>query len=251
MKINAPLLIAAIVATTTPYTTAAEFTKTSFEIGYMGFSDTTKDDNPGALDQPFMSFNHIAVKAEQSLFQMIKLENPDNIAGDKRMATKALTIFHHDLGNSAFQFWGQNFLVAHKDIVEDNIYLGAKHKAAFGGVKLKYGVGIHYTHSSSDFKNLDYTGFSGGVGNINMSFRDTLLDWPTLFSLDYTTQFARDEEHAAVFNYDEDYGHQIIASMATNLSDDVFIKANLKHYKSWGCTPNDGVEYGFSIGYVF
>lgn len=234
-----------------PSAFSADFSKTTFELGYMGFSDTTKEDNPGALDQPFIALNHLIIKDDYSFFQLLKFENIGEVKSDKRVATKALTVFHHNLGKSKFQFWGQNFLVAHRDITEDNFYFGVKHATQVGTVKLRYGAGLHYTISSSDFNGLDYAGMSGGVANFNASYRGSLFDTPTSFSFDYITQFARDEKHAAIFNYDKDYGHQIIAAMTNELTKSIYTKFSARHYKSWGCTPNDGIEYGVAIGYRF
>lgn len=245
------LIIAVVAIICTPFTFAKNFVATSVEAGYMGFIASTKDKNPGAFDQPFISFNHVAGTDDYSFFQMIKFENPNNVSSNKRMSTKALTVFRNNIAATNFKVWGQNFLVANKSLVEDNVYMGLTHSVNLSEVKLRYGAGLHYTHSSSNITNKDYTGMSGGVANINTAYKTQLFGLPLGLSLDYITQFARNEEHAAVFNYDKNYGHQIILAAKADLNSSLYAKLAVKDYKSWGATPNDGQEYSVSVGYKF
>ncbi|MGL5487788.1 MAG: outer membrane protein OmpK, partial [Shewanella sp.] len=91
---------------------------------------------------------------------------------------------------------------------------------------------------------------SGYAVVLNAKYPFELLGFKNSLSLNYEAQIDRDKAHQALFSYDS-YGHQIITTLQTNLTDSVFSKIYVTHYDSWGSQYNDGIEYGVSVGYQF
>ncbi|WP_345848697.1 hypothetical protein [Shewanella algae] len=224
---------------------------TQIETGYLGFTSATRDDNPGAFNQSFAALSHFSRDERNTFYQMLKVENPGKWVADKRVAFKSLTVWHYRLNEERTALWLQNFLGTHKHLTEDNFYLGLKQHFDCGALRFNLGLAGHYTVSQSNLTDKDYSGLSGVVLNGNSYYDLPVLPKGWKLNLDYTAAFGRDREHAAVFGYDDDYGHQLFAAVSGPLAQDLSLKLQLTHYKSWGTAPNDGLEYSFSLRYAF
>ena len=233
----------------------ADVTKTSVDLGYKFYTESTKDDNPGVFNQPFVKLNHLGIADWGTYFANIKLENPAELAEnqknqDGKTTLKSLMILENQLGESNFNFWTQNFISASETLVEDNLYLGLTHNTKFKSLSLNYGVGFNYTFGNFSPTSEKFNDLSGYALVVNAKYPFELLGAKHSLSLNYEAQIDRDKAHQELFSY-ESYGHQIITTLQTNLTDSIYTKLHLTHYDSWGAQYNDGIEYGVSVGYQF
>ncbi|MGI3003528.1 outer membrane protein OmpK [Shewanella algae] len=231
--------------------TGAAAASTRVETGYLGFPGDTRSDNRGAFNQPFVALSYFNRDERNTFYQLLKVENPAKVVADKRVAFKSLTIWHYRLNEERTALWLQNFLGTHKHLTEDNFYLGLKQHFDYGSLRFNLGLAGHYTVSQSNLTDRDYSGLSGVVLNGNSYYDLPVLPKGWKLNLDYTAAFGRDHEHAAVFGYDTDYGHQLFAALSGPLIRDLNLKLQLTHYQSWGTAPNDGLEYSVAVNYAF
>lgn len=251
-KSVASILVGAIVFSGS---VCADVNKTSVDLGYKFYTSDTKNDNPGVFNQPFIKLNHLGIADWGTYFANLKLENPAEIAEnqkhlDGKTTIKSLLIIENKLGESQFNFWTQNFISASETLVEDNLYLGVTHNAKIQKLSLNYGVGLNYTIGNFSPTSEKFNDLSGYAVVLNAKYPFEFLGFKNSLSLNYEAQIDRDKAHQALFSYDS-YGHQIITTLQTNLTDSVFSKIYVTHYDSWGSQYNDGIEYGVSVGYQF
>ncbi|WP_028109163.1 outer membrane protein OmpK [Ferrimonas futtsuensis] len=244
------LLTAAIALVATPVLSA-----TSLDIGYKAYTSDTKDDNRGAYDQPFFKLSHFNKADWGTLFAYVKLENPGEVkdaqhGADGKLTVKSLTIVDKQIGDSAYNWWLQNFLVSNRTVMEDNLYLGFTTNRKYGQLFINAGLGINYSAASFSPTSASFDGLSGGAAVINARYPLQFLGLKHSLSLNYEGQFGRDDEHKATLGYDS-YGHQIITTLKTSLGEGIYTKLHLTQFDSWGATPNDGIEYGLAIGFSF
>jgi hypothetical protein len=233
----------------------ADVNKTSVDLGYKFYTNDTKNDNPGVFNQPFVKLNHLGIADWGSYFANVKLENPAELAEnqkniDGKTTIKSLMIIENRLGESQFNFWTQNFVSASETLVEDNLYFGLTHNAKFKDLSLNYGVGLNYTFGNFSPTSAKFNDLSGYAVVLNAKYPFDFLGFNHSLSLNYEAQIDRDEVHQELFSYNS-YGHQIITTIQTKLTDSIYSKLHLTHYDSWGSQYNDGLEYGISIGYQF
>ncbi len=235
-----------------PLLAQASVSATRVELGYKAHSGATLARNPGAFDQPFLQLDFSLAEDWGRLFSTSKLENPGRWARDQsgqpgRMTFKSLNVLEPKLGDSDYHLLLQNFISASSSSVEDNVYLGATRDLSWGPASLSVGAGWHYTASSFRATDLAYTGPSGYFALVNLRYPFSLLGHSNAFSIAYNGQFDRAGAHQAVFRY-QDYGHQLVNTLKTELTDRLYTKLYLTHLDSIGATPFGNLEYGFAIG---
>lgn len=235
--------------------TGSAFAGTTFDLGYKAHTSSTKDDNGGAYDQPFVKITHFNKADWGTLLAYLKLENPGEIADaqhgkDGKLTVKNLMIIDKQIGDTAYNWWLQNFLVSNRTVMEDNLYLGLTTNRKFDKLFINAGAGLNYSAAHFDPTGASFDGISGGAVVINAIYPMQAFNLKHRLSVNYEGQFARDDEHKSTLGYDS-YGHQIITTFKTSLTDTVYTKLHLTHFDSWGSSPNDGIEYGVAIGFNF
>ena len=234
---------------------APAMSATSLDVGYKAYTSDTKDDNGGAYDQPFIKLTHFNKADWGSLLAYIKLENPGEVKDaqnntDGKLTVKSLVIVDKQISDSKFNYWGQNFLSSNRTVMEDNLYLGVTTNRKYGDLFINAGVGFNYSAASLAPTGASFDGISGYAAVINARYPFAALGLKHSLSVNYEGQFNRDEEHMNTLGY-ASYGHQIITTLKTSITDSFYTKLHLTQFDSWGVTPNDGIEYGVAIGYTF
>ncbi|QFU24536.1 outer membrane protein OmpK [Shewanella eurypsychrophilus] len=234
---------------------APAISATSVDVGYKAYTSDTKDDNGGAYDQPFVKLTHFNKADWGTLLAYIKLENPGEINDaqndkDGKLTVKSLIIVDKQISDSKYNYWMQNFLVSNRTVMEDNLYLGVTTNRKYGGLFLNAGVGVNYSAASLAPTGAHFDGISGYAAVINARYPFSAMGLKHSLSVNYEGQFDRDEEHMSTLGY-ASYGHQIITTLKTSMTESFYTKLHMTHFDSWGATPNDGIEYGVAVGFSF
>ncbi|USD38124.1 MULTISPECIES: outer membrane protein OmpK [Ferrimonas] len=234
---------------------APAMSATSLDLGYKAYTSDTRDDNAGAYNQPFLKLSHFNKADWGTLFAYVKLENPGEVkdaqhGADGKLTVKSLAIVDKQIGSSNHNLWMQNFLSSNRTVMEDNLYLGLTTNQKFNGLFINAGIGINYSAASFSPTNASFDGLSGGAAVINARYPFALAGLKHSLTVNYEGQFGRDDEHKQTLGYDS-YGHQLITTLKTNLTESLYTKLHLTQFDSWGATPNDGIEYGIAIGMSF
>ena len=234
---------------------APAMSATSVDIGYKAYTSETKDDNGGAYDQPFVKLTHFNKADWGTLLAYIKLENPGEVQDaqggkDGKLTVKSLVIVDKQIADSSYNYWAQNFLSSNRTVMEDNLYLGITTNRKYGDLFINTGIGLNYSAASFSPTGSHFDGLSGYAAVINASYPFSGLGLKNSVSVNYEGQFDRDEEHMSTLGY-ANYGHQIITTLKTSITDSFYTKLHVTHFDSWGATPNDGIEYGVAVGFSF
>jgi hypothetical protein len=244
-----------LIAALSVFLAAPAMSATSLDIGYKAYTSDTKDDNRGAYDQPFVKLTHFEKADWGTLLAYIKLENPGEIKdaqndADGKLTVKSLIIVDKQISDSKYNYWMQNFLVSNRTVMEDNLYLGVTTNRKYGGLFINAGVGVNYTAASLAPTGANFDGISGYAAVINARYPFSTMGLKHSLSVNYEGQFDRDEEHMSTLGY-ASYGHQIITTLKTSITESFYTKLHMTHFDSWGSTPNDGIEYGVAVGFTF
>ncbi|MEC4728972.1 outer membrane protein OmpK [Shewanella sp. D64] len=228
---------------------------TSVDIGYKAYTSETKDDNGGAYEQPFVKLTHFNKADWGTLLAYIKLENVGEVKDaqddkDGKLTVKSLIVVDKQIAKTKYNYWAQNFLSSNRTVMEDNLYLGVTTNRKYGDLFINAGAGLNYTAASFSPTGAHFDGLSGYAAVINASYPFSALGLKHSLAVNYEGQFDRDEEHMSTLAYDS-YGHQIITTLKTSISQSFYTKLHLTHFDSWGAAPNDGIEYGVSVGFTF
>ncbi|EDQ01877.1 outer membrane protein OmpK [Shewanella benthica] len=234
---------------------APAMSATSLDIGYKAYTSDTKSDNGGAYDQPFVKLTHFNKAEWGTLIAYVKLENPGEISDaqhgkDGKLTVKSLLIIDKQIADSSFNIWAQNFLISNRTVMEDNFYLGVTTNQKFGSLFVNAGVGLNYSAAHFDPSGESFDGLSGYAVVINVRYPFSAMGLKHSLSVNYEGQIDRDEDHMSTLGY-ASYGHQIITTLKTSVSDSFYTKLHLTQFDSWGAAPNDGIEYGVSVGFKF
>lgn len=163
---------------------------------------------------------------------------------------KVLNIVEYALTKSAFNIWGQNIITANENLVEDNLYFGGSHNVKLAGAAINYGIGFNYTYASFSPTNQDFSGMSGYAAVFNLRYPFAAMGVKNTLLIYYEGQFDRAPQHKKVFAY-RDYGHQLITTLKTNITDTIYTKLHVTQFDSWAATPKGGIEYGVAVGINF
>lgn len=234
---------------------APAMSATSLDIGYKAYTSDTKSDNGGAYDQPFVKLTHFNKAEWGTLIAYVKLENPGEIndaqhGKDGKLTVKSLLIIDKQIADSSFNIWAQNFLVSNRTVMEDNFYLGVTTNQKFGSLFVNAGVGLNYSAAHFDPTGESFDGLSGYAAVINARYPFSAMGLKHSLSVNYEGQIDRDEDYMSTLGY-ASYGHQIITTLKTSVSDSFYTKLHLTQFDSWGAAPNDGIEYGVAVGFNF
>ncbi|WP_076411890.1 outer membrane protein OmpK [Shewanella sp. UCD-KL12] len=244
-----------LITAMTAFLIAPAMSATSVDIGYKAYTSDTKDDNGGAYDQPFVKLTHFNKADWGTLLAYIKLENPGEVKdaqhdADGKLTVKSLIIVDKQISDSKYNFWMQNFLVSNRTVMEDNLYLGVTTNRKYGDLFLNAGAGVNYSAASLTPTGESFDGISGYAAVINARYPFSALGLKHSLSVNYEGQFDRDEQHMSTLGY-ASYGHQLITTLKTSMTDSFYTKLHMTHFDSWGSTANDGIEYGVAVGFTF
>jgi hypothetical protein len=234
---------------------APAMSATSVDFGYKAHTSDTKSDNGGAYDQPFVKLTHFNKADWGTLLAYVKFENPREVkeaqhGADGKLTVKSLFIIDKQISDTSYNLWGQNFSVSNRTVMEDNLYLGVTTNRKYGDLFINAGIGLNYSVAHFDPTGANFDGISGYAAVINASYPFSAIGLKHSLSVNYEGQIDRDEDHMSTLGYDS-YGHQIITTLKTSMTESFYTKLHMTHFDSWGSAPNDGIEYGVAVGFTF
>ncbi|QQX80877.1 hypothetical protein JK628_03095 [Shewanella sp. KX20019] len=170
---------------------------------------------------------------------------------------------HKDIGDSNFNWWMYNFMVANQFMLENNNYIGFSYDLEFAGFQIKPAIGYNITvNTNNPNSNTQKYGITvNGETEVITSYVATAIifrpfsvgDYTFFFKGYYEGQFQRDSEYNAYAGQinDEEYGHQIRLGLQFPISQKLSAGITFVDKLNFGGYGEDGEVIEFNLEYNF